>query len=427
LSLFFRSRKPTGALTTPFVLEDLETGATPRTPPETAADMTWGQLMALDACTECGLCEDACPAWAAGRPLSPKKVVVGLRAKANRWGSAPSTPFRDLIGEAEAWSCTTCGACVTSCPVGVRHTDYLIDARRAHLMANRATPTMATALDTLRTHGNPFGMDAAQRLAWTANLPAGTVVETVDKASDTDVIYWVGCAGAFDEQGQRTARAVAELLSRAGVRFAVLGPEERCTGDPARRLGEEGLFQQLARTNIERLDGHGVTKILTTCPHCFNTLKNEYPDFGGVYDVVHHTDYLAALMSEGRLTVQPSAADDTVTYHDSCYLGRHNGIFDSPRDLLRAVFPDNLEEMACTKSESFCCGAGGGHAWFELGQGEKINAIRYDQAATTGAQTLVTACPYCRIMFDEVGSARDQADRLCVRDVAEIVNEASRP
>jgi Fe-S oxidoreductase/nitrate reductase gamma subunit len=427
LSLFFQSRRPTGALTTPFLLENLETGAAQRTPPEIAADMTWGQRMALDACTECGLCEDACPAWAADRPLSPKKVVVGLRSKVNRWGASPSTLFRDLIGEAEAWSCTTCGACVNACPVGVRHTDYLVDARRAHLMAKRATPTMATALETLRTQGNPFGMGAEQRLAWAANLPAGTKVETVDKASEVDVIYWVGCAGAFDEQGQRTARAIAELLGRAGARFAVLGPEERCTGDPARRLGEEGLFQQLARTNIECLNGHGATKILTTCPHCFNTLKNEYPDFGGNYDVVHHTDYLAALVSEGRLTLEPSGANDTVTYHDSCYLGRHNDIFDSPRDLLRAVFPDNLQEMACAKSESFCCGAGGGHAWFDLEQGEKINAIRYDQATTTGAQALVTACPYCRIMFDEVASARDEAGRLRVRDVAEIVNEASRP
>ena len=427
LSLFFYNDRPAGRLSTPYLLADVEAGTLTRAPPQVAADMTWTQFMALDACTECGLCEDACPAWAADRPLSPKKVVVGLRDQLNRGGAVLSTPLGELVGEAAAWSCTTCGACMSICPVGVRHIDYLVDARRAQLTANRATPTMAASLETLRTHSNPFGMGAEQRLAWAADLPAGTKVETVDKASEIDVLYWVGCAGAFDEQGQRTARAVAELLGRAGVRFAVLGPEERCTGDPARRLGEEGLFQQLARANVERLDSHGVTTILTTCPHCFNTLKNEYPDLGGNYDVVHHTDFLASLMAEGCLTVSAPESESAVTYHDSCYLGRHNNIYDAPRELLRAVYADDLQEMDCAKTDGFCCGAGGGHAWFDLEHGVKINGIRYGHAAATGAETLVTACPYCRIMFDEISSSRGDADRLHVRDVAEIVNEATRP
>jgi len=272
LSLFFQSRRPTGALSTPFLLEQVETGELSHIPPATASDFSWRQLMALDACTECGLCEEACPAAAAERPLSPKRVVVDLRKRLNRWATDHTTPLAELIAEAAAWSCTTCGACVEACPVGVRHIDYLVDTRRAALMNNRASPTMAKSLENLKSHGNPFGMEAEQRLAWTANLPLSAQVNSIEVGSTIDVLYWVGCAGAFDERGQRIARAVAELLGRAGVRFAVLGPEERCTGDPARRLGEEGLFQQLALANIAKLDEHSVTKILTTCPHCYITL-----------------------------------------------------------------------------------------------------------------------------------------------------------
>jgi len=428
LNWFLRDRRPSGALTTPYHLEDLKSGAIDRAAPEIAGDFSWIQLMALDACTECGLCEEACPAWVAKRPLSPKKTVVNLRNNLNRWSGDPSIPLRQLVGEAEAWSCTTCSACMSVCPVGVRHVDYLVDARRVHIMANQASPTMASALETLRVHGNPFGMGAEQRLAWTANLPAGTKVDIADNGSEIDLIYWVGCSGAFDEQGQKTARAIAELLSRAGIRFAVLGPKERCTGDPARRLGEEGLFQQLASANITNLDKHKDTKILTSCPHCFNTLKNEYPDFGGHYEVVHHTSYLAGLVAEGRLDVRPSGAggNSVVTYHDSCYLGRHNDIFDAPREILSAALSANLKEMKSSRTDGFCCGAGGGHAWFDLDKGEKINAIRYDQAVETGADTIATACPNCHIMFDEVGSGREEAERLQVRDVAEILNEATR-
>jgi Fe-S oxidoreductase/nitrate reductase gamma subunit len=429
LNWFVRDCRVTGSLSTPFRLEDLESGVTDRVRPETVADLSWTQLMALDACAECGLCEEACPAWAADRPLSPKKTVIALRDQTNHWNGEPSAPLAELIGDSEAWSCTTCGACVTTCPVGIRQMDYLVDARRAHMMANHAPPTMAAALETLRTHGNLFGAGAEQRLVWTADLPAGTKVDIADETAEFDVIYWVGCAGAFDEQGQRTARAIAELLSRAGVRFAVLGPKEQCTGDPARRLGEEGLFQQLAKANIASLEQYANTKILTTCPHCFNTLKNEYGAFGGDYQVVHHTDYLAELISGGRLTVRPSRIDreSTVSYHDSCYLGRHNDIYDSPREILKAALGSDLREMSCSGSQSFCCGAGGGHAWFDLEQGDKINAIRYAEAQDTGADTIATACPYCRIMFDEAGSARDTEARLRVRDVAEILNEASRP
>lgn len=426
LSLFFQSPRPSGALSTPYLLERVESGELSRVPPLSAADFSWRQLLALDACTECGMCEEVCPASAAGRPLSPKNVVVDLQRQVNRWGASPATPLVDLIAEAAAWSCTTCGACIEACPVGIRHIDYLMDARRAGIMSNRATTTMAQSFEALQSHGNPFGIAAEQRLGWTANLPLTAPVETVGDGSEIDVLYWTGCAGAFDEHGQRIARAIAELLGRAGVRFAVLGPEERCTGDPARRLGEEGLFQQLARANIARLDEHGIVKILTTCPHCFNTIKNEYPDFGGHYEVVHHADYLAELVASGRLQITRCAANGAVTYHDPCYLGRHNGVFETPRQLLRTALATDVKEMACAGSESFCCGAGGGQAWFDFEQGDKINAIRYDQAFATGAATIATACPYCALMFDEIGSAREEGLRLNVRDIAEIINEASR-
>jgi Fe-S oxidoreductase len=425
LSLLLRSDRPSGALSTPFRLEELQSGEASRVPPENETDFSWRQLMALDACTECGLCEESCPASAARRPLSPKEVVVDLRARVNRWGQRSPTPLAELIATAAAWSCTTCGVCIEVCPVGVRHIEYLVDARRAAVMNGGAPPTMAKSLEALSTRGNPFGIAAEQRLAWTANLALPTTVEMVDDATAIDVLYWVGCAGAFDEHGQRIARSVAELLGRAGVRFAVLGPAERCTGDPARRLGEEGLFQELACANIAKLDEYGVSKILTSCPHCFNIIKNEYPDFGGNYEVVHHSTYLAELIEAGRLNVN-SVDRGAITYHDACYLGRHNGVVEQPREVLRAASDADLREMQCAGAESFCCGAGGGHAWFDLEHGEKINAIRYDQAAATGAETIATACPYCALMFDEISSARDEASRLSVRDIAEILNEASR-
>lgn len=427
LNLFLQDARPKGALTTPFRLAQIEAGETDRIPPSTGADFAWTQLMALDACTECGLCDRACPALAVGRPLSPKNVVVGLRERMNRWHGAGATPLRQLIAEDAAWSCTTCGACIEVCPVGIRHTDYLVDARRDALTQGRAKPDMARALDHLQTCGNPYGVADDRRLAWAANLPLTTRVQTLTEAADIEVLYWVGCAGAFDERGQRVARAVAELLGRAGVRYAVLGPQERCSGDPARRLGEEGLFQQLARSNIATLDAHRITKVLTHCPHCFHTFKHEYPDFGGHYEVVHHAEFLAQLVATGRLQLTARSGDASITYHDACHLARYNGIVDAPRAVLRAASGAAPREMQASGRAAQCCGAGGGHAWFDLGLGTKMNAARYDQALATGAGTLATACQFCALMFEEIGSARDAHQRLRVRDIAELLNEAASP
>lgn len=425
LNLFFASRRPRGALSVPFRLEALEAGAGDRPAPETPAHLTWKQLLSLDACTECGLCQDACPAWAAKRPLSPKKVVVELRDHLDRGGTrAWATPLERIVSAAEAWSCTTCGACVETCPVGIEHVDLLLDVRRALVMKSRVEPTMSATLANLARSGNPFGLPPEQRHAWAAGLPVSAKAERVDPNAPPELLYWVGCAGAFDERGQRVARAMATLLNRAGVRYAILGSEEHCSGDPARRLGEEGLFQQLACENVKTLERYGVRKIVTACAHCFNTLRNEYPAFGGRYEVMHHSELLASLVAEGRLSVANGGVEEVVTFHDPCYVGRHNGVTEPPRQALAALPGKRLAEMPRARERSFCCGGGGSNVWLELGAGQKINALRYEEARATGARTIATACPFCMTMFDEIASGRG-GDEVRIRDLAEILEEAS--
>lgn len=427
LALLFGTARARGALSTPFLLSDVENGTLNRVPPRTAADLSGARLLSLDACTECGLCQQACPAWEAGRPLSPKQVVVELRDHASGHGTGRwPAPLEEVVSPAAAWSCTTCGACVETCPVGIRQIDFLVDVRRALVLEGRLDPSMATALTNLRRTGSPHGLPPEQRLAWASALPAGVGVERSRPGGDVELLLWVGCAGAFDERAQEVTRAVARILSRAGIRYAVLGPEERCTGDPARRLGEEGLFQDLARENVRTLEAHGVRRIVTTCPHCLNTLRNEYPAFGGHYEVLHHSELIARLLADGRLAVRGGANGQTATYHDSCYLGRHNGVYDAPREALGAVSGLELREMERRRERGLCCGAGGSSSWFELEQGERIQGIRYREAQGTGAGVVATACPFCTAMFEEVAAGSAPGDRLRVRDLAEIVEAATR-
>lgn len=419
LNIFFVPMRPKGALATPFLLEELEAGADVQIAPRVVTDLWWQQLLAADACTECGLCQEACPAYAAKRPLSPKQLIISLREASLR-----ETPIDEVIPAITSWSCTNCRACMEACPVSIQHIDLITDVRRKLVMDSHLDPNMVATLGNLRRTGNPYGMPAEQRLTWTSGLPVSVKVEQIKTDEELEVLYWVGCSGAFDERGRRVARAVATVLQQAGVKFRVLGPEERCTGDPARRLGEEGLFQELAHENIRNLGRYGVKKIITQCPHCFNTLKNEYGQFGGNYEVQHHSEFITQLMADGRLQSGSESAPQTVTYHDSCFLGRHNDVYSAPREALQAVPGLKLIEMPRSQEKSFCCGAGGANMWFDVGAGVKINGLRYDEAVATGAETIATACPFCMTMFDDAHSGKGGGNHFQIRDIAEIVAEA---
>jgi Fe-S oxidoreductase len=335
------------------------------------------------------------------------------------------------------WSCTTCGACVEQCPVDIEHVDHVVDMRRYQVLIESAFPSELGGLfKNLERNGNPWGVNPRQRLDWAKDLPfevkqVGADVETLD---EVDYLFWVGCAGAFEDRQKKTTRAVAELLNAAGVSFAVLGDGESCSGDPARRSGNEFLFSQLAMQNVEVLNEAGATKIVATCAHCFNTLKNEYPQLGGRYEVLHHTQLLNRLVREGRLTpVAPVTAEATatpVTYHDPCYIGRHNGVYDPPRELIGALPGIELTEMPRHGNRSFCCGAGGARMWMEEKLGTRINSNRMDEALATGAEQVAVACPFCRVMLGDSltskqadGSAGDGVE---VVDVAQMLLAAVR-
>ncbi|MDO8106270.1 (Fe-S)-binding protein [Isoptericola sp. b441] len=429
-------------------------------------DFTWKGLLDLSSCTECGRCTEQCPAWNTGKPLSPKLVITALRdhtyattpglwAGPNRstapagatsaTGVLPLVPgsrgsasggshaevdvltlVGDVVTPEALWDCTMCGACVQQCPVDIEHVDHLLDLRRNQVLLAGAFPgELGQMFSKLERRGNPWGMPGRKRMAWAEPLafPVPVVGEDVEDASGLDCLFWVGCAGAYDDRGQQVARAVAELLHTAGVSFAVLGNGETCTGDPARRAGNEALFQQLAHTSIESLEAAKPTRIVTTCAHCFNTIANEYPQLGGHFTVLHHTELLETLVAEGRLTpVQQTGAD--VTYHDPCYLGRHNQVYYPPRALLGAAGA-TVTEMPRSGERSFCCGGGGARVWMEETTGRRIAGDRVDEAAGTGAEVLATACPFCTVMLTD--ASRSAGGRApVVRDVAEVLLDAVR-
>ncbi|HEY3764647.1 MAG TPA: (Fe-S)-binding protein [Gaiellales bacterium] len=396
----------------------------------TVADMTWKQVVDTYSCTECGRCQDACPAWATGKALSPKLLIMGLRDQlfaegpgilaARAAGAAvEATPLvPNAVTDDVVWDCVTCGACVQVCPVSIEHVDQIVDLRRHLVMAEARFPAEAEPmLRDVERSSNPWGKAQSDRAAWAAGLDV-RVLEPGDPAPE--VLYWVGCAASFDERARASAESTARLMQSAGVDFAILGPREACTGDPARRMGNEYVFQAFAEQNVETLNESGVTKIVTSCPHCFNTLANEYPDFGGSYEVVHHSELLAGLVREGRIS--PGGGDQRITYHDSCYLARHNDIASDPRELVAAV--GQPVEMERSGKDTFCCGAGGAHMWMEE-RGSGINEERVRQAAETGAETLAVACPYCTIMLDD--GVRTSGRDLRVADVATLLAESIAP
>ena len=411
--------------------EDLRFGA------GTAADLTWKEMLDTFTCTECGRCQDACPAFATGKTLSPKLVIMGLRdqvfsdgaaivsARARDGGDGPA-PALDLaalvpgaVPEESVWDCVTCGACVQACPVSIEHVDHIVDLRRHLVMVESSFPAEAEPmLRDVERASNPWGKAQSERADWADGLGV-PILEEGETAPE--YLYWVGCASSFDERARTTAESTVTLLQRAGVDFAILGAREACTGDPARRMGNEYVFQAFAEQNVETLNHAGVTKIIANCPHCFNTLGNEYPDFGGHYEVIHHSELLARLVAEGRLTPRRQEGL-TVTYHDSCYLARHNDVLEAPRELVSAV--GTPIEMARSGKQTFCCGAGGAHMWMEE-RGTPINENRVAEAAATGAGTLAVACPYCTVMLgDGVQSA---GSTMRVVDVATLLAEATDP
>ncbi|MEV6596299.1 (Fe-S)-binding protein [Actinoplanes sp. NPDC051346] len=422
-------------------------------------DFTWKGMLDFGSCTECGRCQSQCPAWHTDKPLNPKLVIMSLRdhalAKAPYLLASSDDERaklpRDVLAEAarplvapEAsggvidpdvlWSCVTCGACVEQCPVDIEHVDHIVDMRRYQVLIEAQFPKEANVmLRNLERAGDPWGRGAKARLEWTAGLPfevrvfgAGGEERLPD---DVEYLFWVGCAGALDDNAKRTTRAVAQLLHEAGVEFMVLGSGETCTGDAARRLGQEMLFQELATQNVETLTGAGARKIVVTCAHCFNTIGNEYRQLGGDFEVVHHTQLLSRLVADGRL--RPAhPVDTTVTYHDPCYLGRHNRVFEPPRELLGSVPGLRLTEMPRSRETSFCCGAGGARMWMEEPLGTRINETRTDQALDTGASVVAAACPFCISMLtDGVATRKEQgkaADDVRVTDVSELLLRSVR-
>ncbi len=379
-----------------------------------AADMTWKQMLDTMSCTECGRCQDVCPAYATGKALSPKLLIMAMRDHLVSGATTAIVP--NAVTDDIVWDCVTCGACVRECPVGIEHIDHVIDLRRNLVMVESRFPEEAgTMLRDVDRTSNPWGRPQADRLQWAEGLGV-RVLQPGERPPE--VLFWVGCAPAFDERARRAAISTAKLMQMAGVDFAILGQREGCTGDPARRMGDEYTFQRLAGENVATLNGAGVKTIVTTCPHCFNTLGNEYSDFGGTYEVVHHTQFLADLVHQGKLSPMPS--ERTITYHDSCYLARHNDVREAPRELVSAV--GQAVEMPRNRERTFCCGAGGARMWMEEKRGRPINQERVREAVETGAETLAVACPFCTVMLDD--GVRETGSKMQVFDLATLLAEA---
>ncbi len=419
-------------------------------------DFTWKGMLDMATCTECGRCQSQCPAWATGKPLSPKQVIMDLRDHA--LAKAPyllassdeereklpeavkAEAERPLVGSAAdhgvidpdvLWSCTNCGACVEECPVDIEHIDHIDGMRRHQVLIESAFPVEAAGmLKNLENKGDPWGMGAARRAEWMTELDFEVPVAAGKIEEDVEYLFWVGCAGALEDRAKKTTKAIAALLHAAGVRFAVLGPAETCTGDPARRIGNEFVFSMLAQQNIETLNEAAPKTIVASCPHCFNTIANEYPQLGGNYEVIHHTQLLARLVAEGKLT-PAGRVDEKLTYHDPCFLGRHNRVFTPPREILAAVPGIEATEMHRCKERGFCCGAGGARMWMEERIGKRINTERIEEALALSPDTISTSCPYCLVMLGDAVSAKKSSgeakETLEVVDVAQLLARSVSP
>ncbi|NLL52668.1 MAG: 4Fe-4S dicluster domain-containing protein [Peptococcaceae bacterium] len=390
-------------------------------------ELTWKELFNADVCMKCGRCEKHCPAHSSGKSLNPKQIVQNIRSLMEEAGTPTeaTSPEADheLIGrvatEQDIWACTTCRSCEQQCPVFIEHVDKLVEMRRyLTLMETSFPPEMKQLFKNLETNANPWG------ISWNTrhDFLQACGVKTVEENPDAEYLYFPGCYGCYDARNQKVTSAVVKLLQTAGINFATLGDNEKCCGDPARRLGHEYLFAIQAQENIELMKNHGVKKIITQCPHCFNTLKNEYPDYGGNFEVIHHVELLTSLVKSGKLQLK-TKFDQTITYHDSCYLGRYQQIYNEPRNLLKATGLE-LKEMKHHHKKSLCCGAGGGRMWLEENEGERINVMRTDEALAVNPDYIATACPYCLSMFDDGLATRKARDKVETLDVAEILEKA---
>ena len=426
LSFVFRSLEPPGTLPTPLDLETAEVfGAA------NVRDFTQKQLLDGYACAVCGRCTEACPANISGKTLSPMHIAENLKehllevgpsiANGNGEHADAKPLIGPWIGQEALWDCLTCGACVQECPVGVEHIDMIVDMRRNLTMEQAQIPESGmNALMSMEQRGHPWRGTTYTRTDWAEGLD----VPTLAQHPTAEVLFWVGCTAALEKRSQSVARSMASVLKRAGVDFAILGDEEGCTGDPARRMGNEYLYQIMAQQNIETFTRYDVKKIVTICPHCFNTIKNEYPHLGGNYQVLHYSEFVADLIADGKL--KPLVTIDTIlTYHDSCYLGRHNGVYDAPREIAEAIPGLQLREMEKCRDRAFCCGAGGGHMWMDESRGRRINHIRTDQVLETGADTVGVSCPFCLQMFEEgIQSSESAPSGTRAKDLLELLEES---
>lgn len=397
-------------------------------------DFSWKDYFDFYSCTECGRCTYNCPAFLTGKTLSPRDVIWDLREvvmaegkKYRAHGGNPDEVFPTVIGEPikedDLWSCTTCMACVEQCPVMIDHVDKIVDMRRSLVLNQGKAPREVVDMyNNLEYYKSPYTIDPATRADWAKDLSITDLSKEPD--AQYDVLYWVGCVASYDRRNQEIAKSVTTILQRAGVKFAILGSEEGCTGDPARRTGNEYLAQTLIQNNVETFKKHNISKVITTCPHCFNSFKNDYKDFGIELEVYHHTDYINELINDKKIKVKQLDTDfqEKYTYHDSCYLGRYNKIYDAPRFVLNN-FAANYEEMEMNKTKGLCCGAGGGRLWMQETEGTMISHKRIEQADKVGATTVVTACPYCMTMLDDARKTTNREEKISVMDISELVSK----
>ncbi len=468
-NVFFSSYAPKGALPLMENLEEREDYGVSK-----AEQFTWKQLLDGYACTECGRCNTVCPATNTGKPLFPKEIILGVKealfvrsneilgedtlwsklgiagVKADETAEEKAAHHEPMVGGIittdALWACTTCRACMEICPVSIEHVPQIVDMRRHLVMEESDFPTEVTPLfNNIERNFNPWEISNDRRAEWAAGLDVSLLSEN----PDADVLYWVGCMGSFDRRNQKVATSVAKILKAAGVNFAILGPEEWCTGDPARRIGNEYLWQMMAQQNIETLNGYGLNiadahnahnghaagngvagvsikyrTIITACPHCFNTIKNEYPQLGGNYEVVHHTVFIDRLLADEKITLPEGFDQRKLTYHDPCYIGRYNDVYDEPRHVLTVLNSNGVTEMRRNRNKSFCCGGGGGRAWMEEKIGKRVNQTRVNEALETGAEVLAAACPFCITMFDDGIKGVEAEEKMQIEDISEIVAQA---